>query len=58
MTADFAAKEIWNQIVKGKKLHIFNWKYRVSVFLVRYILPKAFVAKLMKKNIDRIQSHK
>jgi len=56
MTADFAAEEIWKQIIKGKKLHIFNWKYRISAFMCRYILPKAFVAKLMKKNIDSIQS--
>ncbi len=56
MSANFAANEIWNQIVSGKKLHIFNWKYRLSIFFVRYLLPKFFTAMLMRRSINRIKS--
>jgi len=51
MTVDFAANEIWNQIQKGKKTHIFNWTYRLSLFFVRYLLPKSVVAKTVRKGM-------
>lgn len=56
MSPEFAAKEIWKQIQKGKKLHIFNWKYRASLFIARYLMPSKLVAKIMKNKIDQITS--
>ena len=55
MTSEFAANEIWHQIIKGKKVHIFNWKYRCAIYLSRF-LPKSYLARIMKNNVNRIQS--
>lgn len=49
MSADFAAKEIWWQICKGKPLHVFDYKYRLGVFIASYLLPKRWVAKFLAK---------
>lgn len=45
MTTDFAANEIWNQIVKEKALHIFDWKYALSAFASSFI-PTALAARI------------
>lgn len=54
MRADFAASQIWQQIVKRKKMRIFNWTYRLSIFFVRYLLPKSLVAKLVERQIQKL----
>lgn len=51
MTVDFAAKEIWDQIQKGKPIHIFDWKYCVLTFISRYLLPKKLIAKVMRSAV-------
>ncbi len=51
MTVDFAAKEIWDQIQKGKPIHIFDWKYRVLTFISRYLIPKKWIAKVVRSAI-------
>jgi uncharacterized protein len=50
MTPQFAAEEIWWQIQRGKRLHIFDWKYRWGTFLSRF-LPKKFVGNIIGRNI-------
>jgi uncharacterized protein len=52
MSAQFASEEIWNQIQKQQKLHIFNWKYRLST-LIGCLLPKRWVGKLVRSNIEK-----
>lgn len=51
MTPSFAAQQIWDQIEKEKKVHVFNWIYRMATFLVLYLLPKKWVAKIVKDSI-------
>lgn len=46
MTAEYAAKQIWWQIKKKKKLYIFNWRYRLLVRMAR-ILPDAVIAGML-----------
>lgn len=46
MTSDFAAKEIWQQIVAQKLIHVFNWKYQLLAWF-SHIVPKALLAKTM-----------
>ena len=53
MDASFAAKEIWNQIVNGKRIHIFNWRYGLAIFFTRYLLPTSIVAKNLYSNIRK-----
>lgn len=53
MSAAFAAEQIWTQIEKEKKIHIFNWIYRLTTFLVLYLLPKHWVAKSVRNNINK-----
>lgn len=51
MSADFAAEEIWWQINTGKTLHIFNWKYRLGIYL-SYLIPSKWRAKILQKRIS------
>lgn len=46
MTAEYAAEQIWCQIQKGKRVHTFDWRYRLLVFIGRYLLPTAASAKI------------
>lgn len=55
MSADFAAREILKQIAERKKIHIFNWYYRLLCFFVRYILPKSLVAKIIERKIRELE---
>jgi short-subunit dehydrogenase len=52
MTPAFAAQEIWRQIEKRKKIHIFNWIYRFFASLVN-VLPKSLVANILRKSINK-----
>lgn len=53
MTSTFAAEQIWWQIQKGKPIHTFDWRYRLASFLTRYILPKKWVTKAVRANIEK-----
>ena len=50
MTSQFAAEQIWNQIKQTKPLHIFNWKYRLAVFM-KHFIPQSLYVKLLMKSI-------
>lgn len=52
MSASYAAEQIWQQIESGEKVHLFHFLYKIMTFLVLYVLPKQFVAKIVKKNIN------
>lgn len=52
MPVAFAADEIWRQIQTGKGIHIFNWRYRLGVFLGRYFLPKRTVQRALSSRIE------
>lgn len=53
MTPQYAAEQIWLQIVRGQRVHVFNWKYRLALFVSKYLLPKTWVAAYLKKNIQK-----
>lgn len=53
MTADFAAQEIWKQIEKKIPVRIFNWKFRLGTFMLKYLIPKSWGAYFMKKEFKR-----
>lgn len=58
MKAEFAAEEIWKQILTEKQIHIFNWKYRFALFMTKFI-PQSVLTKIFKKQIqDRINRYK
>lgn len=52
MSAEFAAEQIWWQIVKRRSVYIFDWKYRLITFLTRHFIPQSLVAKIMKNSMD------
>lgn len=56
MSVEFAAEEIWQQIVQRKKMHIFNWTYRLSIFFVQYFLPKWLIAKVVQRQVQKLRS--
>ncbi|NGX57281.1 MAG: putative oxidoreductase [Chlamydiae bacterium] len=51
MDVNFAANQIWSQILKKKAIHTFTGKYRVAEFLIKYILPRRLVLKILKRRI-------
>lgn len=51
MGAETAAKEIWMQIEKKKRCHIFDWKTRWGTYLSR-LLPNAVLAKILRNSIS------
>lgn len=55
MSADFAAQEIWKQILSGKRVRVFNWRYRFMNFFVKYIFPKSLVAFVVHKSMQAIK---
>ncbi len=55
MTPEYAAEQIWWQINKRKPIHYFSWRYRMLVFLTRYLLPRALVAGMLYQSISSLQ---
>lgn len=47
MSVEYAAKSIWNQIQNEKRLHIFDWRYRLGTYL-SYLIPNAWLVKITK----------
>lgn len=56
MSPEFAAEQIWRQILKGQKLHIFDWRYRFGTFMSRYILPKALIVWFLKRVMKKTKA--
>lgn len=52
MDVDFAARELWNQIIKGRGLNYFDFKTRFMVSLARFILPQKLVSKILFKKVS------
>lgn len=51
MSAEYAANIMWKQIVKGKRLVIFDWKTRWGIRLSK-CLPKKWLAKLLSSEVE------
>ncbi|MFT4553842.1 MAG: short-subunit dehydrogenase [Chlamydiales bacterium] len=51
MTVEFAAEEIWNQIISQKPVRIFDWRYRMSQFF-SLVCPNWFLKSLLKKRMN------
>lgn len=51
MHVDFVAKEIWWQIQKRKRVHLFDWKYRFLTVL-SWFIPKFVLARGMRREIE------
>lgn len=54
MSPEEAAEHIWWQIEKKKPFYVFNWKYRFSIFIAKYFLPKSILMRMLRKNIEAI----
>lgn len=53
MSVDLAVEAIWKQIVMRKAVHIFDWRYRIGVFLSKFVLPKRWVAGILRARIEK-----
>lgn len=51
MSAEFAANKIWQQILDGKRMQIFDWKTRLGIFLSQF-LPKKWLAHRLAARIE------
>ena len=52
MSVEFAAEEIWWQILRRKPVHIFDWRFRLLTFISRFI-PKSILFRLLRSNIKQ-----
>lgn len=53
MSAEFAAEQIWKQILKKQEKHIFNWQYRVGSWVANKLIPVSFVKTIIWKKIRK-----
>ena len=51
MSPEYAAEEMWKQIIRRKSLHLFSNIYRWLTFGITPLLPKKWVMKILKNNI-------
>lgn len=51
MSSSFAAQQIWMQIETLKTVHIFDWKYRLLLLLLKF-LPRSYVSKMLYVKIQ------
>lgn len=51
MDVDFAARELWNQVVKGTGVHYFDFRTRILVSFARFFLPRWLVSKILFKRV-------
>ena len=47
MDVDYAARQLWRQVMKRSRLHRFDFKTRIGSFIGRNLLPKALVGKVL-----------
>ncbi|MDX8430348.1 MAG: SDR family NAD(P)-dependent oxidoreductase [Candidatus Algichlamydia australiensis] len=48
-----AARLLLKQIEKEKALYVFNWHYRLGLFLAHYLFPSALVEKFLQRVIRK-----
>ncbi len=51
MTAEVAAKHIWKQIETGKKIDLFDWRYKLLILITR-VVPDFVIERIEKKQIS------
>ena len=52
MDVNFAARELWDQIIRQRGLHYFDFKTRVMVSLARFVFPQRLVSKILFKKVS------
>lgn len=56
MSSEFAAQEIWNQIERKQRVRVFDWKMRVALFFIKYLIPTSWIARRMYQGIKTRKS--
>ena len=51
MDVDFAARELWKQLVKGKSLNYFDLKTKIIRFIALHLIPSKLLSKILYKII-------
>ena len=51
LSASKAAKLLLKQIQKEKPLYVFDFRYRIILFLAKWLIPEAFVLHFLKRSI-------
>jgi len=51
MTVEHAAQQVWKQILKRKRIHSFDWRYRFAALMLHYLVPTWLVTKILKRRI-------
>jgi hypothetical protein len=53
MTTEFAAQEIWRQIERKKRVHIFDGKYRLLIRIGQFFIPNCWLGSYLKRTLDK-----
>lgn len=53
MSPEYAAKKLWRQIELRKSYYVFDWRYRLTSFLVRRCIPYNFLKRYLVKSIKK-----
>jgi len=53
MSAEYAAREIWKQILRRQPIRSFSFKYRFVSFMLQHVIPSRWAAKYLKRRILR-----
>jgi short-subunit dehydrogenase len=53
LSAEFAAEQIWKQIIKKQEKHVFNWQYRLASFLAQRVVPVSLIKNIIWKQINK-----
>lgn len=53
MAPEFAAEEIWKQIQKRQSRRVFDWKTYWGTLVLRFLMPKKWMAKILSSAINK-----
>lgn len=51
MSPEYAAKQLWKQIERGKEKQIFNWVYQIGIFLTPSFIAKRMIWRRIQKRL-------
>ncbi|MCB1113146.1 MAG: SDR family NAD(P)-dependent oxidoreductase [Chlamydiia bacterium] len=58
MTPEYAAERLWEQVLKEKRVDIFDWRYLFLVRFGQFFLPNRWIGAFLKRFIGMTQKHR
>lgn len=55
MTAAYAAEQLRWQMARGRRLHVFDWRYRLLLYAARHLIPSRLTAWILHRSIQSLR---